>query len=107
MIDNTYWDQVSQLSADAWSLDSHRRIRMAMKRLHDKGSAIDPITVMTYLQGRNELEAVGGAAYITDLDKDVPRRPAVEDYVRIIRDKGYLRRTIAICSVGISKAQEQ
>ena len=106
-IDNAHWEQVSQLPFDAWSLDSHRRIRMAMKRLHDKGSAIDQLTVSTYLQDRNEIEAVGGWAYITDLDKDVPRRPAVDDYVRIVREKMVLRRTINICSGTATRAAEQ
>ncbi len=107
MIDNAYWDQVSQLPQDAWSLDSHRRIRMAMKRLHDSGSAIDQLTVSTNLHDRNEIDAVGGWAYISDLDRGVPRRPAVEDYVRIVREKMMLRKTMLICSNTIARAADQ
>jgi replicative DNA helicase len=107
MIDNAYWDQVSQLPADAWTLDSHRRIRMAMKRLHDKGIAIDQITVAEYLKARNELAACGGVSYITDLDQGVPRRPAVEDYIRMVRNTMILRRTILICSSATAQAAER
>jgi len=106
-IDNAYWDQVSALPPDAWSLDSHRRIRMAMKRLHDANTAIDQLTVSMHLQDRHEIEAVGGWAYITDLDKGVPRHPAIEDYVRIVREKMMLRRTILICTSTLSMAQDQ
>lgn len=104
---NDAWDEVSKLKPDDWYLDSHRRIRMAMKRLKDSGSAIEELTLCDVLRSRGELETVGGMSYILDLTEGVYRNIAIEDHLRIVRDKGVLRKLMMACTHAISKAQEQ
>jgi replicative DNA helicase len=37
----------------------------------------------------------------------LPRRPVIEDYIRIVKDKSLLRRLMGICSAAIAKAADQ
>ena len=37
----------------------------------------------------------------------MPRRPVIEDYIRIVKDKSMLRRLMGICSAAIAKAADQ
>jgi len=107
LLDNAAWDEVSLIPKEAWSLDSHLRIRMAMKRLAAAGSAIDIRTLANHLKNRHEVEAVGGVAYLASLTEGLPRRPVIEDYIRIVNDKSMLRRIIEACSSGIREAADQ
>ena len=109
LIDNSAWDLVATLAIDDWTLDSHRRIRMAIKRLMgaERPVAVDQLTLSNELTRTHEIEAVGGWSYIADLDKDVPRRPAVEEYVAIVREKARLRRLMTACSEAGARAADQ
>jgi replicative DNA helicase len=53
------------------------------------------------------VEAVGGVAYITSLTDGVPRRPNIEHYVSIVKDKAMLRGLIHAANSAIAQAVEQ
>lgn len=74
-------------------LDSHRRIYIAMTDLSESQVPIDMITIIHYLEGQGDLEAIGGAAYISSLVQGVPDRPSIRHYIDILKDKS-LRRQI-------------
>ena len=107
LLDNAAWDEVSLIPKEAWSLDSHLRIRMAMKRLAAAGSTIDIRTLANHLKNRHEVEAVGGVAYLASLTEGLPRRPVIEDYIRIVNDKSMLRRLMGVCAISIARAADQ
>ena len=52
-------------------------------------------------------KSVGGVAYLASLTEGLPRRPVIEDYIRIVKDKSMLRRLMGICSAAIAKAADQ
>ena len=52
------------------------------------------ITLTNRLQRTNELESVGGAAYISQLVDGVPRITNVDHYARIVKEKSVLRSVI-------------
>jgi hypothetical protein len=95
------------LTADAFSLDSHRRIFLCMSELIGAGSEADLVTLAEILAKHKEVEAVGGVAYLASLTEGLPRRPAISAYIRIIKDKSMLRRIMGICSAAITKAEDQ
>lgn len=107
LLDNQAWPDIAALSINDWFLESHRRIRMSMKRLHDSGSSIDIVTMANDLASRHEIEAVGGVAYLASLTEGLPRRPAIEDYIKIVRDKGMLRILMLRCSQAVALAADQ
>src|SRR3954452_4779768 len=74
--------------------DAHRRIFDKMVKLAERNDAIDLITLKEELGRSNELDEVGGPAYITALIDGVPRSTNVEHYARIIKEKATLRNLI-------------
>ena len=107
LLDQQAWDEVALVPKEAWSLDSHLRIRMAMKRLAAAGTAIDIVTLANHLTGRQEIETVGGVAYLAGLTEGLPRRPAIGDYIKIVNDKSVLRQLMLACTAAVQRAQEQ
>ena len=50
---------------------------------------------------------MGGVAYLASLTEGLPRRPVIEEYIRIVKDKSLLRRLMMICSSAIARAADQ
>src|SRR5579875_3412374 len=75
--------------------------------LLDAVAIVDTITVMEALSKRNELDAVGGPAYLAYLTEGIPRHPNIESYVRIIKDKSLLRQLLGIFNEGMAAAADQ
>jgi replicative DNA helicase len=108
LLDNFAYNQAAELlRPDDFSLDSHRRIYSRMADLVESSRPIDLITLTEELGRHKEVEAVGGVAYITSLTDGVPRRPNIEHYVRIVKDKAMLRGLIHAANSAIAQALEQ
>jgi replicative DNA helicase len=108
LLDNhSYNEAAEKLSAEDFSLDSHRRIYSRMAELIDAHRAVDIVTLAEELARRKEVEAVGGVAYLASLTEGLPRRPSIEEYVRIVKDKSLARQLIVICSTAITRAADQ
>jgi replicative DNA helicase len=74
--------------------NAHRVIFSAMVSLADGGEPIDQITLTERIQGKGQLEMVGGPATIAALVDSVPTSANVENYAKIVREKAVLRRLI-------------
>jgi replicative DNA helicase len=74
--------------------DAHRRIFDKMVALSERNDAIDLVTLKDELARSNELDEVGGPAYIASLADGVPRSANVEHYARIVKEKATLRSLI-------------
>ncbi|NIR42924.1 MAG: replicative DNA helicase [Gemmatimonadetes bacterium] len=84
--------------------EANRRLYRAMKRLFERGSAIDPVTLIEELRGSGELEAVGGPAYLAELMEAVATAANIEYHARIVKDKALLRRLIEVSTETIQEA---
>jgi len=78
--------------------EANRRIFRAMARLFQRGQVIDPVTVSEELKKTDELEAVGGMAYLAELLDAVPTAANIEYHARIVRERALLRRLIEASS---------
>jgi len=108
LLDNSaHAEAAEKLVADDFSLDSHRRIFLRMSELMDAQRAVDIVTLANELARTKEIEAIGGVAYLASLTEGLPRRPVIEEYIRIVKDKALLRRLMAICSRAIARAADQ
>jgi replicative DNA helicase len=86
----------STLAGDDFSDETHRRIYSRIVDLFERGEAVNNITVMQELQRAQQLESVGGLTYLVELESDsVPVN--LDSYIRIVKDKSVLRRTIFAC----------
>jgi replicative DNA helicase len=108
LLDNAaHAEAAEKLEADDFSLDSHRRIFLRMTELIDAQRAVDIVTLANELARYKEVESVGGVAYLASLTEGLPRRPVIEDYIRIVKDKSLLRKLMLICSSAIARAADQ
>jgi replicative DNA helicase len=83
------------ISADDFFDAHHNRIFAAMRALHDKRSPIDILTLSEQLKSADQLDAVGGASYLTELTNFVPTAAHLEQYAQIVADKAIRRRLIS------------
>lgn len=74
--------------------ERHQRIYEAIKKLYEKHSPIDVLTLSNQLRDNSFLEIVGGAAYLTELTNYVPTAAHVEHYAEIVSQKAIRRRLI-------------
>ena len=108
LLDNAAHSEAAErLEADDFSLDSHRRIYIRMSELIDAQRPVDIVTLANELARYKEVEAVGGVAYLASLTEGLPRRPVIEEYVRIVKYKSLLRKLMLICSSAIARAADQ
>jgi len=84
--------------------DAHRRIFDKMVALSERNDPIDFVTLREELGRSNELEEVGGPAYIASLADGVPRSANVEHYARIVKEKATLRNLIHSANRILSEA---
>ena len=100
-------DATARLTADDFSLDSHRRIYAVILELLAEGHAVDLVTVRDALQRKKELDAIGGPGYLSALTTGIPRKINIEDYVRIVKDKSLLRQMMGIFTDGVTRTADQ
>jgi replicative DNA helicase len=84
---------LDRLTADMFYSERHRMIWEAIFALAEKAVPPDLIAVTDELRKKNKLEAVGGAAYLTELPSKVGSLAHIEHYANIVRDK-YIRRQL-------------
>jgi replicative DNA helicase len=84
----------------------HQAIYETCVRLYDDKKPVDVVTVLQTLRDANQLDAVGGVAYLASLPDAVPSAANLLYYVDIVREKHTLRRMITTCTGAIARAYE-
>lgn len=91
-------DVMHDISVTTWPesfyADKHSVIFKAISTLFSKGDPIDTISVVTTLKEMNQLDRVGGAAYITELIETVPAAGNAMYYATQVQNKATLRSLI-------------
>jgi len=95
LLDNSALDRALEiLTPEHFYREVHRKIVRAIVDLSERNEPVDLVTLAEALRARNELQDVGGAAYLAELAERVPTAANVAYYARIIRDKALLRALI-------------
>lgn len=84
------------LVSEDFSLDSHQRIFHRMTELAASNHEIDLVTLANELSRCKEIETIGGVAYLSSLTEGLPRRPVIDEYIRIVADKSIGRQLMHI-----------
>lgn len=71
-------------------------IYQAIKQLYENHSPIDVLTVADQLRSEGNLDAIGGASYLTELTNYVPTAAHVEQYANLVSQKALRRRLIKV-----------
>ena len=94
------------LTPEVFYKEAHQLIFAAIKDLFTKSEPIDILTVTNHLKSTNDLDAVGGAYYISQLTNRVVSSANIEYHSRIILQKHIQRQLIQISSETIKDAYE-
>ncbi|MFD3388887.1 replicative DNA helicase [Ligilactobacillus salivarius] len=97
-------DAMEYVEADDFYKRSHQLLFQAMVDLNNDGEAIDVLTVQNYLTTNNQLDDVGGVAYIAELATSVPTAANAGYYAKIVEEKSMLRRLISTATNIITQA---
>ncbi len=97
MLDNNTWDKIAdQVNKADFYRKEHRLIFHAVSLLADDEQPFDVITLAENLDKREELEDVGGLAYLGSIAKDTPTAANILAYAKIVRENAVMRRLISV-----------
>jgi len=86
------------LQSEHFYVEANARIFYVINELASKGQPVDALTIKDQLERRNELDAVGGEAYLSELVVAVPTSANVKHYADIVRERSILRDLLSVCS---------
>ncbi len=90
LFSKSVWPLTDGLSAEDFSLDSHRRIFAHIAAMFEDHRSVDLVTLTMELGSLNQLESCGGPAYVSSLiDNALPEN--FSDYVRAVRTAAFER----------------
>ena len=76
----------------------HQTLFQALVEMYDQKQAIDSITVPQFLKNKQQLEGVGGLAYLSTLPDAVPSAANLSYYLEIVLEKYLLRKMMQTCT---------
>ncbi|MEM1424898.1 MAG: replicative DNA helicase, partial [Planctomycetota bacterium] len=93
LIDPSVTDEVIQHvpSGDSFYLAAHATIFDALYELHEHRRAGDLVLLKEKLEGKDQLDEVGGVSYLARIVEETPSAAAAVHYARVVRDKARLR----------------
>jgi replicative DNA helicase len=86
--------------------DAHKKIFIAMLDLYEKNEPIDLITLTDQLVKKEQLEAIGGATYLSTVANLIPTAANARYHAKIIKEKSILRNLITTSTEIISMSYE-
>lgn len=114
LLDPTILPTISgRLRAEDFYHERHQTLYQGMLDLQEERVEIDLRTLQAKLEQRGQFDGVGGVAYLTSLDLDLPDIGRIDNYVEIIKERSIRRRLIRMsgqiirnCLDGGLEAQE-
>lgn len=99
LLDNERWDTVSErvIAKDFYSRP-HRLIFQAVQVILEESNPLDLITLSEYLEQREQLDDVGGFAYLADLVKNTPSAANINAYADIVAQRALVRDLIGVAN---------
>lgn len=99
LLDNERWDTVAEkvVAKDFYSRP-HRLIFDGVKGILEDGKPLDLITLSEFLEQREQLEEVGGFAYLADLAKNTPSAANIYAYADIVAERALVRNLIGVAN---------
>ena len=97
----------SILSSDMFYIQAHGLIFGACEGLEAESKPVDLLTIVQRLRKDGNLEACGGASYISKLSMKVVSSSHLEYHCMIVREKYLSRRLIEVCSEGVSSGFDE
>ena len=96
LLDNRAWEKIAdKITVADFYREEHRVLFSAIGNLEAKSQPFDAVTLSELLTNTNQLDQVGGLAYIGRLAKETPSAANITAYADIVRERSILRQLIA------------
>jgi len=89
-------DDAEKVVEQDFYLRSHRYIFAAMTKIAEANAPIDLITVSEWLERNQQLDDVGGFAYLGEIAKNTPSAANILAYADIVRERAVVRDMISV-----------
>ncbi len=97
MLDNKAWDRIADVvTAEDFYRHDHRLIFNAIGELAERNQPLDAVTVSEFLARNDQLDEMGGLAFLGQLAKDTPSAANIQAYGQIVRERALLRNLIDV-----------
>ena len=94
------------LQPDDFYEHANRIVFQAMLNISDREEVIDPVTLQDELKKNNQVDDIGGIAYVTELSMATPTAAHLTYYAKIVKRKAILRNLISTSQRIIQNAIE-
>ncbi len=89
---------MENIDAGFFYKESHKIIFKQIMEMFDQRQNIDLVTLTEALRQKNELDAVGGAYYLSEIANSTPSAAGLKSYLEIIKQKALSRYLIKECT---------
>lgn len=89
-------DFKDQLIAADFYLPQHQKIYSAILILDSRESPVDPLILSEELKNQNQLEAIGGDAYLLEIARNTPSASNVKAYADLVKERSIRRKLIEV-----------
>lgn len=96
-----------RITHEMFHIPAHSKIYSCMISMHIEQEPIDLVTLTQKLRDWNELDATGGAAFITQLFTFLPTAANFLYYLEILEEKFTLREIIRICTEYAARSYDE
>lgn len=103
---DAYGSIASMLAPESFYVHAHELIYEAIRSLEQQQKPIDMLTVTEELRRTDNLDSVGGAAYIAELTMNIGGAANLEYHAHIVANKALSRNLISFASEVVTQAYE-
>ncbi|MBN2514443.1 MAG: replicative DNA helicase [Deltaproteobacteria bacterium] len=105
LLDNHAINSVMEiLEINDFYSEAHRKIFSAIIDLGEKSEPSDLITLSNQLRDKNQIDDIGGVAYLASLVDNVPSAANISYYSKIVKEKSILRKLIGASTAILDKS---
>lgn len=99
MLANGQFDAVAEVLQEGdFFKDAHKQIFNAVHSLSEADQPFDIVTLSEELSRRNELDAVGGMPYLSEIARNTPSAANIAAYAHIVREHSTIRHLISVAN---------
>ena len=99
LLNNEAWNDVAERVVDRdFYHRAHRQIFATIEQLSSEDIPVDLVTLAEHLDKKQELESVGGIAYLAELLQNTPSAANINSYSDIVRERAIVRELIGVAN---------
>lgn len=99
LLKNEAWNDVAERVVEKdFYHRAHRTIFATIEKLSSEDIPVDLVTLSEHLENNQELESIGGFAYLADLLQNTPSAANINNYSDIVRERAIVRELIGVAN---------